>query len=30
MMIMPKEQSVFIIELRKLVKEVDGGFEWYW
>ena len=28
-MIMTEEQSVVIIKLRKLIKEIDGGFEWY-
>ena len=27
MMIMTEKQSVVIIKLRKLIKEIDGGFE---
>ena len=29
MMIMTEEQNFVIIKLRKLIKEIDGGFEWY-
>ena len=29
MMIMTEEQSVVIIKLGKLIKEIDGEFEWY-
>ena len=29
MMIITEEQSVVIMKLRKLIKEIDGGFEGY-
>ena len=29
MMIMTEEQTVVIIKLRKMIKEIDGRFEWY-
>ena len=29
MMIMTEEQSVVIKKLRKLIREIDGKFEWY-
>ena len=29
MMIITEEQSVVILNLRKLIKEIDGGFEGY-
>ena len=29
MKIITEEQSVVIINLRKLIKEIDGRFEWY-